>query len=125
VEEEAGVKGAQTLDPEITFPNDDNGDVLRRLQSDGDALTKPRDIDFTVIFPDEQAAKNFAGNFGTAGYKLVIEMTRCNKDLPWDVRIVKNMIPSYEGICAFEDELEGSARPYGGRNDGWGCISQK
>jgi hypothetical protein len=33
---------------EWNFPNDENGDVLRRMHRDGDDLTKARDIEFTV-----------------------------------------------------------------------------
>jgi hypothetical protein len=32
----------------LEFPKDENGDVLRRMQADGDDLSKARDIDFTV-----------------------------------------------------------------------------
>lgn len=35
----------------MIYPNDPNGDVLRRMEAEGDNLTKPRDIDFTVVFP--------------------------------------------------------------------------
>jgi len=45
------------------FPNDENGDVLRRLQNDGDDLTQPRNIDFTVVFPTEDASQQFAEHF--------------------------------------------------------------
>ena len=34
----------------MTFPADDNGDVLRRMLTTGDDLTKPRDIDFDHVF---------------------------------------------------------------------------
>ncbi|HEX8810644.1 MAG TPA: ribonuclease E inhibitor RraB, partial [Terracidiphilus sp.] len=56
-----------------TFPQDANGDVLRRLQSHGDDLTKPRDIDFTVVFPDESAAQSFADDVRKLGYKVDVE----------------------------------------------------
>jgi Regulator of ribonuclease activity B len=41
------------------FPNDDNGDVLWHLHSKGDALTEPREIDFTVILPSEEWSSIF------------------------------------------------------------------
>jgi len=39
--------------------------------------------------------------------------------------ITKHMLPSHEAITAFENELEGLAGGFGGRNDGWGCFAQK
>ena len=106
------------------FPNDDNGDVLRKLQGNGDDLTQARDINFTVVFPDELAAQTFASEFRDAGYSVEVEMTHCRKELPWDVRVVRTMIPTYEGIGSFELELEKAASVYSGENEGWGCFSQ-
>jgi hypothetical protein len=106
------------------FPDDSNGDVLRRLQSQGDDLSSPRDVDFTVIFPDEQAACGFAEKFRIADYAVTVEMTECNEELPWDVRVTRNMVPTHAGISLFEDELGRAASDFNGRNDGWGCFSQ-
>jgi hypothetical protein len=108
----------------VEFPGDENGDVLRRLQESGDDLSKPRDVDFTVVFPDEAAAQAFAGEIGRRGYRVAIEHTDTAKEFPWDVLVVRNMLPTHEGITEFEQQLEGSASRYGGRNDGWGCLSE-
>ncbi len=32
------------------IPNDDNGQVLRRLLKEGDDFTRPRNIDFEFVF---------------------------------------------------------------------------
>jgi Regulator of ribonuclease activity B len=108
----------------VTFPDDANGDVLRRFVSQGDDLTRPRDIDFTVVFADEHSAEEFATHFRSLEYAVSVEMTQTAEGLPWDVRVIRHMAPSYEAICEFEDELESVATPLGGRNDGWGCFSQ-
>jgi hypothetical protein len=42
------------------FPDDENGQVLRYMAEQGDDLSKPRDIDFTVVMPDEDAAMTFS-----------------------------------------------------------------
>jgi len=42
---------------------------------------------------------------------------------PWDVVVVKRMVPSYSEIVSFEGMLEAAADPFGGHNDGWGCLS--
>ncbi|HLJ25434.1 MAG TPA: ribonuclease E inhibitor RraB [Candidatus Angelobacter sp.] len=38
----------------MIYPNDSNGDALRRMEAQGDDLTIPRDIDFTVAFADSR-----------------------------------------------------------------------
>lgn len=107
----------------MTFPDDENGDVLRRMQNKGDDLTKPRDIDFTVVFADENSAGCFASHFKRLGLRTSIKFSATVKELPWDVIVVKNMVPSHQEIGEFEKELALVARPFGGRNDGWGCFS--
>lgn len=108
----------------MTFPDDANGDVLRRLVSQGDDLTRPRDIDFIAVFADEHSAEEFANHFRGLQYAVSVENTQTAEGLPWDVKVVKHMVPSYEAIEEFESLLESIATPMGGRNDGWGSVSQ-
>jgi hypothetical protein len=106
------------------FPNDDNGRVLLRMRENGDDLTKPRDVDFTVVFPGQSSADAFADHFRRSGYRVSVEKTGSVPELPWDVIVVKQMIPSHNEISEFEDTLSAFASPLGGRNDGWGCFAQ-
>ena len=108
----------------MKHPDDANGDALRRLESHGDDLSKPRNIDFTVVFANEVAANTFAEHFRNLSYVTSIDKSETAEGLPWDVCVIKHMIPSYDDIVAFEDELESIATPLLGRNDGWGCITQ-
>jgi hypothetical protein len=108
----------------MTFPNDENGDVLRRMEASGDDLARSRNIDFTVVFPDEKAAVRFASHFRELGLAASIEFTQTVETLPWDVLVVKHMMPSHEAIGSFEKMLQDVAAPLGGRNDGWGCLSE-
>jgi hypothetical protein len=108
----------------MDFPSDENGDVLRRMETAGDDLSQSRNIAFTVVFPDEAAAEKFAGYIRDFGFDALVELTQTAEELPWDVVIIKNMKPSHEGIGEFENLLESVAVPLGGRNDGWGCMSE-
>ncbi len=45
------------------LPDDENGDVLRRMMEKGDDLTRPRDIDFSVLFADENQLKSLQNIF--------------------------------------------------------------
>ena len=106
------------------FPNDENGDVLRRMQANGDDLSKTRCIDFTVVFPSEEKAKEFMQRFSALGYTTTIENTACIEGMPWDVIVIKKMVPTHLAIASFELELETIAKTLGGRNDGWGCFEK-
>jgi Regulator of ribonuclease activity B len=106
------------------IPNDENGDVLRKMLESGDDLARPREIDFTVVMPGEAAARAFAERFATAGYQTKIKRSGVVPEQPWDVVVIKHMTPNHSEITEFEALLEQAALPLGGRNDGWGCFEQ-
>ena len=106
------------------FPNDANGDVLRRMKAEGDNLAKARDMDFQVVFADQTKAESFAAVFRQQNLRAEVKRSNVAKGLPWDVRVVKHMLPTHAGITAFEDELQAVADRFGGRNDGWGSFNQ-
>lgn len=105
--------------------NEANRDVLLRLVSGGDDLSKARDIDFSVVFPDGKSAEDFASKLRQVGYATSVKRSCVDEDLPWDVTVVKHMLPACERITEFELFLQSIASPLGGRNDGWGCFMQK
>ncbi len=107
----------------MTFPDDENGDVLRRLAAQGDDLTRVRKMDFSVVFPDQQSAERFCEIVRGWGLAASAEFPGPVTDLPWDVTVVKYMKPSHQEIGDFEILLEDTAGPLGGHNDGWGCFS--
>ena len=107
----------------MIHPDDENGDVLRRMEANGDDLTRARNVDFTVVFADETSAEQFAKHFQAQGYAASVDFAEVRQDLPWDVVVVKHMKPSHREISDFEDLLQHVAETFGGRNDGWGCIS--
>lgn len=108
----------------MIHPNDANGDVLRRMEARGDDLTKPRNIDFSVVFVDGNSAEQFAQHFRALGHEVSVELTGTKQDFPWDVTVVHHMVPSHEGITRFEYQLQFVADNWGGHNDGWGCFSE-
>jgi hypothetical protein len=107
----------------MKYPDDANGDALRRMEAKGDDLSRPRDIEFTVVFPNENTAKQFADHVCSLGCAASAELTGTVEDCPWDVIVAKRMVPSHEEICAFENWLQDVADTFGGHNDGWGCLS--
>jgi hypothetical protein len=108
----------------VEFPDDDNGDVLRRMQDGGDDFTKPRDIDFSVVFPSESSASEFADHVRLTGLKVAIQESDAELELPWDVTVTRYMLPTHVGITEFEETLGEAAASLEERNDGWGCVRQ-
>ncbi len=109
----------------MTAGNDANEEVLQRMRALGDDLSRPRDIDFTVVFPSEESAEQFAEHFRALGHKVTVGFTEAVAALPWDVVVVKHMAPSSSDISEFETELASVAAARSGRNDGWGCVSSE
>jgi Regulator of ribonuclease activity B len=108
----------------MIFPEDDNGDVLRRMAAQGKDLTKPRNIDFIVVFAHASSAEQFAGHFRELGYVVSVRETATEENFPWDVIVVKHMVPTHEGSTDFENLLQSVADRWDGRKDGWGCLSE-
>lgn len=109
----------------MLFPNDANGDVLRRMEAKGDDLTRPRNIDFAVVFAGHSSAEQFAEHFRKLGHEVSVKKAGTDQNLPWDVIVVQHMVPSHEGITYFESLLQSVANRWGGQNDGWGCFSER
>jgi hypothetical protein len=108
----------------LNHPGDDNGDALLRLEEQGDDLTIARHIDFSVVFPVESAAEQFAEHFRAEGFVASVYFAEEMKEFPWNVNVVKHVKPSYREIGNFERALQGVADTLGGHNDGWGCFSE-
>jgi hypothetical protein len=106
------------------FPDDENGDVLWRMRDHGDNLAKPREIDFSVIFPTEEAALRFAVHLLRNDQKVSFSEYEEHDELPWQVQVHPFMEPTHENITAFENQLGEDAAEFGGRNDGWGSMAQ-
>lgn len=94
------------------------------MEVQGDDLTRPRNIEFTVAFADSSSAEQFAEHFRALGNKVSVELTETDQDFPWDAVVVQHMVPSYDGITHFENVLQSVADNWGGHNDGWGCFSE-
>ena len=109
----------------LTFPPDDNGDVLRKLQRGGDDLSLPRDINFSVVFATEANAIAFAKLFESPDTRVEVERAEAMPGLSWDVTVIRHMVPDHGAIGDLEATLGRQAAPLGGRNDGWGCWGQE
>ena len=108
----------------LTFPFDENGDVLRMFQRNGDDLSLPRDINFSVVFPTEVNAIEFSKLLASPETRVDVERADVVPGLPWDVTVSRHMVPDHGAIGELEATLARQALPLGGRSDGWGCWGQ-
>lgn len=120
----AGKAKGDAMNRGTDFPDDENGQVLRQMVEQGDNLSVPREIDFAVIFPTEDAALKFALRLLKSGQKVSFSEYEEHDELPWQVLVHPLMEPTHENISGYEDLLAKEAEALGGRNDGWGCEVQ-
>jgi Regulator of ribonuclease activity B len=106
------------------FPDDENGDMLWNMGQDGDNLSVRREVDFSVIFPTEDAAIKFAVFLLKNDQKVSFSSYDGNKNFPWQVQAHPMMLPTHGNVSGYEQQLDQDAAKFGGRNDGWGCFAQ-
>jgi regulator of RNase E activity RraB len=104
-----------------SFPNNADGDALRRIADDGSDLRKQMLIDFQVAVPDEVSAKALAAVAGKLGYHVsVYDSPKCTP--PWTCECSTRMLATYESVIAIQKELAEIGEQFGGFPDGWGTF---
>ncbi len=103
------------------FPNDDNGDILWTLRSNGDSLESPRELEFSAVFPEEEKAIEFAIRFLRSEMKVeMLEDEVEDEDRSvWLVNVFAFAQPSYADICEFEQSFNESLQELDGEYEGW------
>ena len=102
------------------YPNDSDGDALRRVAADGNDMSAPMSIDFPVVLPHEAQAKAFAAVAAAHGYG--VELCPPEDGSDWDVICSLDMVPTYVDLVRIQHELTEAAQPFGGYSDGWGTF---
>lgn len=80
------------------FPDDESGDVLWRMLQNGDNFSKPREVDFSVIFPTEEAALDFAVVLLRNDQKVSFSEYKEHDELPWQVQVHPFMAPTHKNV---------------------------
>lgn len=101
------------------IPDDENGQVLKRMLEDGDDLSRERGIEFFHVFADEGRARAFA-EAACALPDLDVDPPESDDEGVWQVCAVRVMVPAHAAITALERELGELAETHGGFSDGWG-----
>ena len=108
---------------EAVFPATPNGDVLYRMAQSGDHLWKPRDIHFSLVFPDEAAASRFRDKVGRLGMRCAVGAGDGASGGAHPAEVTMHVLPSCATITGLEATLDKAAQEFGGRSDGWGCFA--
>ena len=100
-----------------TFPNDADGDALRRVAGDGSDLSRPMEVHFTIAVPDEGAGRAIGDAATKAGFTCAVE--RSEESGAWTSYCTKVMIASYDALIREQEDLQRLATPHHGDVDGW------
>lgn len=109
----------------MPFPNDENGDVLRRMQAHGFPFSKPHDVEFFAIFPSKETAYAVARLYvadDKAGDTLVTIRTQRAERGGMELKLVKSMLVTHENVTRFESRLAERVAEHDGHLDGWGVM---
>jgi hypothetical protein len=103
----------------MDYPNDDDGDALRRVALTSD-MTKPMVVDFAVDVPTEAAGEKIAALAAGRGYSADVELD--DESQRWTCYCTKTMVATYAAMIAAQEELDELSAPFGGKSDGWGTA---
>ncbi len=104
----------------MDFPNDADGEALRRVVESGSDLSRPMSIDFTIEAPDERTARRIAELVGAEGFDPSISDNEGRAS--WSVYCSKFMLATYDGVVAAQAQLNELVGLHGGRCDGWSTF---
>lgn len=105
------------------FPEDNVGNALWQMMNDGDDLNQEREIEFSVIFPSEDAALKFGQMLLENNQKLSFSPYDGNEEFPWEITAYPFVGASYENISSYQNLLISSAEPLGGQYDCFYCAA--
>lgn len=111
----------------MAYPDTASGDVFRRLEAHGFDFSVPHEVEFFVLFPDEQCADAVAKKYVVEhkeGKRLAKVETRSGRQGGMELIIAKEMFVTYDNVTQFEAELGKRAAAFGGRLDGWGVLQE-
>ena len=103
-----------------SYPNDADGDALRKVVEGVADMSRPMVIDFSVEVPDERTARRVAELVAARGFDPSISQDDDSDS--WSVYCSKSMLATYEGVVAVQAELNELLTLHGGVCDGWGTF---
>jgi len=111
----------------MSFPDDANGDVFRRMEASAFDFSRPHNVDFFAVFPTLREANAVAKQFIAdhhAGEPLVSVKTRSSEKGGTELMVVKSMLVTHENVTNFENLLAQRVAQHDGYVDGWGVMQE-
>lgn len=105
------------------FPEDDNGNVLWQMYEDGDDLSEPHQVEFSLVFQEQDKLEQCALHLLRQEQKVSFFNDEESPEQDWVLTIHIEMIPDYSDIVDLEDWFGSIATQFGGEYDGWGCMA--
>ena len=105
------------------FPDDENGNVLWQMHQDGDDLQEAHEIEFSLVFSDEEQADRCDLYLLKEEQKISLFQDEESATLEWIITIYVYMEPTYEDIVDLEQWFSKIAAEFQGEYDGWGCMA--
>ena len=109
----------------MTYPDDGNGDVFRRLEKHGFDFKKEHTVDFHAVFSTEKEADFIARMYLEdlrSGQKISNIETKPHEVGGMCLDLSIEMTVSYDSVTAFETELANRVAQVEGYLDGWGVM---
>lgn len=104
----------------ISWPEDADGDVLRRMKSHGFDFDKDAEIDFNVDFdswpPPQKILESLRVNYPQ------MKMIEPSMDSNGYILIVVNAKVTYDLVMFIQKSISDMAAPYGGICESWGVL---
>ena len=104
------------------FPDDPNGNSLWKMAEEGDNLAVAREIDFILVFKNEENALNFGKTLLFNRQKVSMADHEEDKEFPFAIYVHAYLTPNYTEIGEYEALLLEAATPFDGVFDGWACF---
>lgn len=107
------------------FPNDDNGDVLWQMHEDGDDLSEVHEIEYTLVFTEQEKAEQCALHLLHEEQRISLYQDDNEEtgSIEWILVVYIHMEPEHEDIVDLEQWLGKIAESFAGEYDGWGCMA--
>ena len=105
------------------YPDDDNGNVLWQMHTDGDDLTEPHEIEYSIAFKSEEQADQCALYLLKEEQKISLFEDTEGESSEWIITIYVYMEPEHSEIVDLEEWFTKIAEQHGGEYDGWGCMA--
>lgn len=114
------------------YPNDADGDALRRVAVCGNDMSQPMEIDFHIAAPDEWTANRVAAEAVELGYATDVSFNATeldfedtNESFLWTCTCTLKMVPKYAALLNCQVMLNQVTQPLGAFVDGWGTFGNQ